>query len=246
MRGLVLLVVLLSAHSFAHARGGGSDGRARAAFDEGNALFRAGRYEAAIGAFTRGYALVPQPLFLYDIAQAARLSKQPAKAITYYGLYLTASPHTPERRRILALIDRLRQATPVTDEPEVAAPFDTIRPSESSAAEESPSRTVENSSRTVDSPPRVDNPPRPVESTQRIVDNPRRDLDLTHNPADVLRALEAPTPAPLPPRRRLRPWHWALIGGAVAVAAAGVGVAVVYARPAGPPVTDLGNVRSAP
>jgi tetratricopeptide (TPR) repeat protein len=189
---------------------------ARAAYREGTALYRAGRYDAAIAAFSRGYSIAPQPLFLYDIAQAARLANQPAKAITYYQLYLARNPRAPDGRRILALIDRLRRDAEPPPEPE--RPAD---PEPASVTEAAP-------------PPAPAPPPVELQPARAVVTTPAA-------VASLLVTTEPP-----PPRRRLRGWHWALIGGSCAVAAAAaVTLAVIYTRP-GAPATDLGNVRVAP
>src|SRR5262245_23499886 len=62
----------LLAASGAFARGAAVRSAGRAHFDLGRAHYKAGEYQAAISDFERGYALEPMPLFLYNIAQAAR------------------------------------------------------------------------------------------------------------------------------------------------------------------------------
>jgi hypothetical protein len=60
-----------------------------------------GRYEEAIKAFEEAYALEQDPLLLFRLAQAYRLSGQPAKALDACEAYLrSADKNTPERAQV--------------------------------------------------------------------------------------------------------------------------------------------------
>src|SRR6266542_1212166 len=53
-------------------------------FEGGMAHFHLEEYDQAIEAWQEGYRIKPAPQFLYNIAQAYRLSRRPEKALTFY------------------------------------------------------------------------------------------------------------------------------------------------------------------
>src|SRR6185503_6340136 len=57
-------------------------------------------YDKAIDEWEAGYRLKPAPQFLYNIAQAYRLSKRPDKALSFYQKYLKLSPHAENRPEV--------------------------------------------------------------------------------------------------------------------------------------------------
>jgi tetratricopeptide (TPR) repeat protein len=131
----IVLSVLAIALACARAEGPpGDERRARAQFDIGRAHFRLGEYDQAIAAFERGYGLAPLPLFLYNIAQAQRLSGRFEAAVENYRKYRDAAPDGPERanadRYIFELTEQLKgltqsrppAAAPVANPAVVAAP----------------------------------------------------------------------------------------------------------------------------
>ena len=67
--------------------------------ERGEQLFRAKDYAGAIAAFEAGYALDPQSIFLYDKAQAQRLSGDCAGAIATYKAFLATKPPDNEALR---------------------------------------------------------------------------------------------------------------------------------------------------
>jgi tetratricopeptide (TPR) repeat protein len=94
--------------------------------DRGEQLFRDGDYAGAIAAFDAGYALDPQPIFLYDKAQAQRLSGDCRSAIESYRAFLATEP--PDREAQLAHKNianceaKRVMAPPVVDERPVPEP----------------------------------------------------------------------------------------------------------------------------
>jgi hypothetical protein len=64
--------------------------------ERGEQLFRDKDYAGAIAAFDAGYALDPQPIFLYDKAQAQRLAGDCAAAIATYNDFLATEPPANE------------------------------------------------------------------------------------------------------------------------------------------------------
>lgn len=80
---------------------------ARKAFERGMAQFQKDDYDKAIEQFEVGYRLIPNPIFLYNIAQAHRLSNRAEKALDYYKRYLKDSPEAKNRSEVEAHITNL-------------------------------------------------------------------------------------------------------------------------------------------
>jgi len=221
---LLQLALLVAAAAPAPAHAAARDDAAEAArarYALGRTHYRAGDFAAALAEFERGYALKPAPLFLYNIAQAARQAGQLARARETYRAYLAVAPRGPERalaRQHLATLERVGLVEPRPAPPAVAAV--------ATVAVEPAPRAVE--------PQRVALPPvEPAPSPPPAL-----------APAALV---AAPPPAPPPTGRgRLRPWAWALIGTSIAAVVVGgaVGLGVGLAPRA--PTTDLGLVRTAP
>jgi tetratricopeptide (TPR) repeat protein len=74
--------------------------QARWLFDQGMAHFQLEEWDPAIEKWEAGFRLKPVPEFLYNIAQAYRLSKRPEKAISFYQKYLRMAPKTPNRAEV--------------------------------------------------------------------------------------------------------------------------------------------------
>lgn len=77
------------------------------AYQRGTAHYQQKEYDLAIEQFEAGYQSVPQPVFLYNIAQSHRLAGRPERALTFYRQYLKLSPDAKNRaeceERIAAL-----------------------------------------------------------------------------------------------------------------------------------------------
>ncbi|HXI59766.1 MAG TPA: tetratricopeptide repeat protein [Polyangia bacterium] len=93
---------------------------ARELFQEGNTYFDVGQFDKAIDAWQRGYKEKSDPGFLYNIAQAYRLSGDPAKAIFFYRGFLRNSPKAPNRVEIEAKISALQKQ--LTEQEHAKAP----------------------------------------------------------------------------------------------------------------------------
>lgn len=79
------------------------------AFARGMKQYQAKEYAKAIVEFENGYKLIPQPVFLYNIAQAHRLSGESEKALLMYRRYLRESPSAPNRSEVEERISALEQ-----------------------------------------------------------------------------------------------------------------------------------------
>src|SRR2546423_3899492 len=129
VRMLVLAAVLLEGivvPAPARAAGDADDAQhdlreeqARSYFAIGARHFRQGEFAEAIASFQAGYGRSPQPLFLFNVAQAARKSGQVELAIEYYDRYLQqeASAAAPQRVEAEEQLARLRRRRPQSPPP---------------------------------------------------------------------------------------------------------------------------------
>jgi tetratricopeptide (TPR) repeat protein len=113
MRALALMLALALLPSGSAGAEGESEAdatAARAAFADGNAEFKAGRWQAAAEAWQRGYRLKADPVFLYNIAQAYRQADAPDKALFYYRNYLReSSAEAPNRAQVEERVAQLEK-----------------------------------------------------------------------------------------------------------------------------------------
>lgn len=68
--------------------------------DAGRENYLAGRYALAITEFEAAYALLPEPILLYNLAQAHRKNGSPDKALLFYQRYLAAAPRARDRGEV--------------------------------------------------------------------------------------------------------------------------------------------------
>jgi tetratricopeptide (TPR) repeat protein len=142
-------VMLLMALSSGVARA--EDERVAAAkrhFEAGMASFHLEEYDKAIEEWEAGYRVKPAPQFLYNLAQAYRLSKRPEKALAFYQKYLALDPDATNRAEVerhiaalTALIQSQKQAAqrPATT-PTAAVPTTTTGPASADLTATAPAR----------------------------------------------------------------------------------------------------------
>jgi tetratricopeptide (TPR) repeat protein len=163
----------------------------------GMAHFRLDEYDAAVKEWEAGFRAKPSPQFLYNIAQAYRLSKQYDKALSFYKKYLYMQPDAPNRAEVenhIAVLTKL-----VSDQQAVATspPVQPLPSQETKSPE----------------PPAV--PTAPAAAPESTTPAP--------NGASAALTARAPGRTPITKKG----WFWGVIGGAVAVVAAGVVVGVL-------------------
>jgi tetratricopeptide (TPR) repeat protein len=90
---LVLLAVLLSLTPTALAQDRTKEAAAK--YESGMAHYHLAEWDAAIDDWQIGFRARPLPEFLYNIAQAYRLSKRPDRALQFYQSYLSMRPDAP-------------------------------------------------------------------------------------------------------------------------------------------------------
>jgi tetratricopeptide (TPR) repeat protein len=95
--------------------------QARSYFDKGMAHYHLEEYAQAIDKWEAGFRIKPAPEFLYNIAQAYRLSNKPERALAFYQKYLRMNPKADNRPEVERHIATLR---PIVDQqrPAAAAP----------------------------------------------------------------------------------------------------------------------------
>lgn len=82
--------------------------RAQLHHDAGRENYLAGRYELAITEFEAAYSLVPEPILLFNLAQAHRKKGSRDQAILFYQRYLAAAPRARDREEVETRIRELQ------------------------------------------------------------------------------------------------------------------------------------------
>ncbi len=195
-------------------------------FTQGMAHFQLEEYDQAIVEWEAGFRTQPVPEFLYNIAQAYRLSKQLEKALSFYQKYLRMEPKAPNRveveRHIASLtkvIDEQKRAVGAPPSQPLSGQATEARPTDLHAASQQPEQRAPVTESAVNPQPVA---PAPVTAAQPVAVTP------------VI--VEA---AP-PPKSRIHPWVWAVVGvGAALVVGAVVAGVVVGTRDTTPTLTAV-------
>jgi tetratricopeptide (TPR) repeat protein len=125
------IIVLLSIVAGAGVARADEASDARHHFEEGSKRFHLGEFKRAAEEYKAAYAAKPDPVLLYNVAQAYRLGNEPAQALFFYRSFLNSQPDSPNRLEIEDRIHKLEaeialqksQTAPVTKPAvELAAP----------------------------------------------------------------------------------------------------------------------------
>jgi tetratricopeptide (TPR) repeat protein len=84
-------------------------------YRKGDEAFRAERYEEAYREFDQGFALVPRPLFVLNMAHAQRRRGQLREALALYRRYLAMDPETKLRADVQVVVGELEAAIAAED-----------------------------------------------------------------------------------------------------------------------------------
>jgi len=218
---VLLAIAIVVAIPVGAARADDGDvARAKQAFTRGMAHYHLREYGQAIAAFEEGYRTHPDPVFLFNIAQAHRLAERYEEALHFYRTYLSAAPRTPDRKIVEARIEELRALVRAHKTVSAAPPQGALTPgsAEKPPAPEAPAAVPAKAPALVEQPVVVEKPPQAAPAVER----PR-----------AARLLVA-KPAARPEVERKRKWVLGLvIGGAVVAvgAAVGLGVGLTVGRP---------------
>src|SRR5205807_1400478 len=82
---------------------------ARRHYDAGLAHFNLREYPQAIDEFQSAYRILPDPVFLYNLAQAYRLSNAAEQALYFYQTYLRMAPDAANRAEVSDRISTLEK-----------------------------------------------------------------------------------------------------------------------------------------
>ena len=110
MNRLVFVGALLIAHT-AHAGekiAPEVQAKADVMFDQAQGFYQSGQFQAAIPLFQQAYALVHDPVYLFNIAQSYRKIADCVPAHDYYVKYLEADPKAPNKDKVEQWIFELR------------------------------------------------------------------------------------------------------------------------------------------
>src|SRR5438034_9003729 len=132
-RVIGVVVVLLCCRAVAFAGEEAKTNEAREHYKSGLAHFNLQEYKAAIVDFEAAYRLVPDGVFLYNLAQAHRLNDTPERALYFYRAYLRAVPAADNRVEVDGRIATLEKL--LADKRNLATPPDhALAPGDKGAA----------------------------------------------------------------------------------------------------------------
>ena len=201
--------------------------QARADFERGAALYRAGDFRAALAAFEAAQARAPAPQALFNIARCQERLGQLADAVDSYTAYLAAAPDAPDRTAVASRIAELRARLPLEASLRIS-----VEPPSSVAVDGEPAGLSPVAVRLTPGMHRVratQEGYQPQERDVELAPGARIQLELSLVPLVPLaagneRAPEAAvrdTVAPLP-KTQPRRWTWVATGLAAASLAAGI------------------------
>lgn len=108
---LSLLLVLLGAGLSAEPAFAedAATAQARQLFEDAQKQFDLGNWDAAVAGFSKAYELRPDPIFLYNMAQAYRRAGNAKRAVDLYKNYLIKNPKSPQRAEVEEKIKGLQR-----------------------------------------------------------------------------------------------------------------------------------------
>ncbi len=216
--------------------------QARKHFEEGTKAFNLGEFQRAVTEYKAAYNAKPDPVFLYNIAQAYRLANDLTNALFFYRSFLRNAPDAPNRREVDGRIRTLEQQL-----------------AQQHALTQAPPNTPMGPSATTTPPPATkpapEPEPAPAPPPPAVVEKPAPTVP---PPSEAAKAAEPPPPPSTTSnavavndsgaahRDRGTPvykkwWLWTIVGVVVVGAAVGVGVGVAASSSPSPPHSGLGT-----
>jgi tetratricopeptide (TPR) repeat protein len=184
-------------------------------YSRGLAHFNLREYKDAAKEFGDGYRLVPDPVFLYNLAQCYRLLDDAEQALHFYRAFLHAKPDAPNRGEVQARIDALDKE--LAYKKSLAAPPDRTYPPNSEAKPAEPPSAAA----------------APAPSTPSTTTAAAAPAANSETPTD--RGTSEAKPI------YKKWWLWAIVGGVVvAGVAVGVGVGVATSKSYNPSLGTTG------
>jgi hypothetical protein len=102
--------------------------KAKEHFQTGSRQFALGRFDEAIKEYEAAYELRDDPVFLYNIAQAHRLNRNPEKALFFYRSYLSHAGNPPNAGDVQKKIAELQALIEQQSRTQAAPPQGPISP----------------------------------------------------------------------------------------------------------------------
>jgi tetratricopeptide (TPR) repeat protein len=235
MKGSAGALVLLLAVA-AHAQPSETE-QLRKHFEDGSKAFNLGEFKRAVDEYKAAYNIRPDPVFLYNIAQAYRLDGNLQQALFFYKSYLTNSPKAPNRREVEGRIHELDQQIAQQKTLTTAPPTGTVAPSGVGGGEPSThgATATPPPAATTTAPPPATTAPPPATTAPPPSTPPPAATTTSGPPALTATAPEKKTPV------YKKWWLWTAVGVVAVGAAVGVGLAVGL-QPS-PPNSTLGATR---
>ena len=200
--------------------------QARADFERGAALYRAGDFRAALAAFEAAQARAPAPQSLFNIARCQERLGQLADAVDSYTAYLAVAPDAPDRPAVSSRIEDLRARLPLEASLRIS-----VEPPSPVAVDGEPAGTSPVSVRLAPGTHRVraaQGGYQPLEREVELAPGGRVQLELSLVPLVPLAGGSERAPdaavrdAVPPPKTQPRRWTWVATGLAAVSLAAGV------------------------
>ena len=215
------LVILLLGWSTVYAAGEDAERAAKAQvfYEEGMAHFQLEEYPAAVEKWEAGFRIKPAAEFLFNIAQAYRLSRQWEKAHSFYQKFLKLSPRAANRAEVERHITNIEKSIAEAKLIQTAPP-----------ADPRPSNTGKNATPVAIEPSIV--PSTATGSPEsKITSSPPTGTAAA--PSSGLAVTSAGSHRPL----HKKAWFWGVIGASAAVVIAAVAVGVVFGTRTDGPTT---------
>ena len=121
----VLILALSAGGAFADPK---QDAEAKRLYEEGTKFYSLGDFPRAIEAYKKGFELKPDAVFLYNIAQAYRLSKKFEDALFFYKSFLRNLPGAVNRAEVEKRIEEMNAALQKQQETADSPPTGPVAP----------------------------------------------------------------------------------------------------------------------
>jgi len=218
-----VLCVCLAWASGARAQQQDDAAMARTLYDRGMAHFRLEEYDQAIQKWEEGFRKRPVPEFLYNIAQAYRLSKRNEKARSFYKKYLLMDPEAPNKAQVQKHIAALDKAIDAEQRASSAPPSEPMpRPATTGSTPSHREPTPPTETRPTEPAPAVATPA-PTTPVATPTPEPAAASSTTTSSNELVATAPHRDERPV----YKKPWFWGVIGGGVVVIGAAVLVGVL-------------------
>ena len=130
---LLLVALLLAATgTTSRAQSQAAKKQAETYYNAGLTQYNLGNFKAAIEYYKKGYIELPDPAFLFNIAQAYRQIGDCRNALFFYRRFLSSAKNTPQRKEVEARIRELDESCRKLDESKAQPPNALVKPHTSS------------------------------------------------------------------------------------------------------------------